>query len=221
MSAVAHIRQYKTGRFFSEEFRGDLSWNGYEHNMLMRNEGCGADGLPRFTEVAMALGADEDQDARGMASADLDRDGDLDIVLNHNPGDNGIRERGRAVVLRNDLGDRRNWLAVDLVGTRSNRDAVGAVVLLQAGDLKLMRHVEAGSGYASQNSLRLHFGLGDAPRIDDLTVRWPSGIVEIFPDLPVNRGVRIVEGEGRAEVEESPPSVTDTTAQSIPGETAG
>jgi hypothetical protein len=187
--------------------------------MLMRNDGCGADGLPRFTEVAMALGADEDEDARGMATADLDQDGDLDIVLNHNPGDSGNPERGRAVVLRNDLGNRRNWLAVDLVGTQSNRDAVGAVVQLQAGDLKLMRQVEAGSGYASQNSFRLHFGLGEESRVDDLTVRWPSGTVEIFPDLPVNRRLRIVEGEGR--VETAAPSLARSTPQATEGETTG
>jgi len=204
VSAVAHIREYKTGRFFTEEFRGDLSWNGYEHNMLLRNEGCSADGLPRFTEVAMALGADEDQDARGMASADLDQDGDLDIALNHNPGDSGKPERGRAVVLRNEIGNRRHWLAVDLVGTESNRDAVGAEVRLRAGDLALMRQVEAGSGYASQNSFRLHFGLGDETRIDELAVRWPSGQEETFTDLPADRRLRLIEGEGRVE-EMAPP----------------
>lgn len=165
--------------------------------MLMRNDGVDADGTPRFTEVAMALGADEDQDARGMATADLDQDGDLDVILNHNPGDCNQPERGRAVVLRNEIGSRRNWLALDLVGTQSNRDAVGAVVELNARDLTLMRQVEAGSGYASQHSFTLHFGLGDRQRVQDLTVRWPSGQVEIFPNLEANQRLRIVEGEGR------------------------
>lgn len=176
-----------------------MSWNGYEHNMLMRNEGCDADGQPRFTELAMAVGADEDQDARGMASADVDRDGDLDIVLNHNPGDSGIRERGKAVVLRNEIGAKRHWLALDLVGTRSNRDAVGAEVRLRAGDLQVMRQVEAGSGYASQNSFRLHFGLGERTQIDEMTVRWPSGLEERFTDLPADRWLRLTEGEGSLE----------------------
>ena len=196
MSAVAHIDEYKTGRFYSDEFRGDMSWNGWENNVLLRSEGCGADGIPRFTDVAMALGADDQFDTRGMAFLDFDNDGDLDLALNHNPGDNDDPSRRRAVLLRNDIGQRRPWLAVELTGTGSNRDAVGAVVVARTGGLTQMRLVTAGSSYASQHAMRLHFGLGEHDVVDQLEVRWPSGLIETFDSLASRQLVRIVEGEG-------------------------
>ena len=69
MSAVAHIKQYKTGAFYADEFRGDISWNGYEHNVLLRNDGRDASGNLRFTDIGMAVGADDEKDGRGMARA--------------------------------------------------------------------------------------------------------------------------------------------------------
>ncbi len=200
MSAVAHIDEYKTGRFYSDEFRGDMSWNGWENNVLLRNEGRGEDGIPRFTDVAMALGADDQFDTRGIALLDFDNDGDLDIAINHNPGDNDDAGRRSAVLLRNDIGDRRGWLAVELKGTRSNPDAAGATVTVRAGDLSQMRLVSAGSSYASQHAMRLQFGLGDLELVDELEVRWPSGEVETFEDLAPRQLVRIVEGEGIVEL---------------------
>lgn len=196
MSAVAHIDEYKTGRFYTDEYRGDMSWNGYENNNLFRNEGCDADGVPRFTDVAMALGADDGRDARGIAIADYDNDGDLDIAVNHNIGDHGPSDRANATYLRNDIGAARAWLAVELQGTLSNRDAVGAMVTVITGDREQLRLLSAGSSYASQHSHRLYFGLGDRERIDRLTVRWPSGGSVTFEDLAVRQLVRIVEGEG-------------------------
>jgi hypothetical protein len=196
LSAVAHIKQYKTGQFYTDEFRGDISWNGYEHNVLLRNEGKGPDGVLRFTDVAMAVGADDDKDGRGMAVADFDNDGGLDIVINNNPGDSGIAERARATLLHNNVGPRRNWLAVELQGTKSNRDAVGAEVRIETGGVKQMRHVTAGSGYASQDGARLYFGLDDKTRVDLMTVKWPSGLVERFENVKARQLVRITEGAG-------------------------
>jgi len=196
LSAVAHIKQYKTGQFYADEFRGDISWNGYEHNVMLRNEGKGADGVLRFTDVGMAVGADDDKDGRGMAVADFDNDGALDIVINNNPGDSGIGERARATLLHNNVGQRRNWLAVELQGTKSNRDAVGAEVRIEAGGSRQMRHVTAGSGYASQNSARLYFGLDDKPIVDELTVKWPGGGTERFENIAARHLLRITEGQG-------------------------
>ena len=106
MSAVAHIQEYKTGLFYTDEFRGDMSWNGYEHNVLLRNDGPDARGRLEFTDVAMALGADRVKDARGTAMADFDNDGDLDIVINNNPGDSRNQKRARATLLRNEIAKR-------------------------------------------------------------------------------------------------------------------
>ena len=196
MSAVAHIKQYKTGAFYTDEFRGDISWNGYEHNVLLRNDGPDASGNLRFTDIGMAVGADDDKDGRGMALADFDNDGDLDIVVNNNPGDSGLEERARATLLRNNVGEHRTWLAVELRGTKSNRDGVGAVVVIEAGGEKQMRDVTEGSGYASQNGTRLYFGLGDKTQAETMTVRWPSGLAEKFENIKSKHLVRITEGKG-------------------------
>src|SRR5262245_52847477 len=107
MSAVAHIKRYKTGEFYTDEFRGDFSWNGYEHKVLLRNEGI-TQGLPRFSDVSMAVGADDIKDGRGLAVADFDNDGALDLVINNTPGDNGC-DSVPPTLLRNKIGARRNW----------------------------------------------------------------------------------------------------------------
>ncbi len=194
MSAVAHIKEYKTGKFFSDEFRGDSSWNGFEHNVLLRNEGTDATGTPYFNDVAMAVGADDIRDARGMAVADFDNDGDMDIVINNNPGDSGRAEMAQAVLLRNNTGEHRNWLAIELRGSQSNRDGVGAVATIESGSGKQLRYVTAGSGYASQQSARLYFGLNDQIQVDSITVRWPSGSVQRFENVKANQLVQITEG---------------------------
>lgn len=196
MSAVAHIKEYKTGRFYSDDFRGASSWNGYESNVLLRNEGPDEAGQPRFVDVALALGAADDGDARGLAVADWDNDGDLDLAINHNPGASGQLERARPTLLRNDVGNRRRFLSVDLQGTRSNRDGVGALVTVEAGGRRQMQVVGAGSSYASQQSLRLHFGLGQAAQVDALGVRWPGGATERFENLPADSRVLVREGAG-------------------------
>ncbi len=195
MSAVAHIDEYKTGTFYTDEFRGGMSWNGWETNTLLRNNGCTADG-PRFTDVSSALGAGQGGDARGIAVADYDNDGDLDLAINHNPGDNERLERRAAVLLENRIAGARGWLAVELTGTASNRDAVGAVVIIEAGDLEQMRQVTAGSSYASQHSQRLYFGVGESNEIERLTVIWPSGTREEYTKLPARTLLRAVEGGG-------------------------
>ena len=201
MSAVAHINDYKTGKFYRDEFRGNISWNGYEHNVLLRNDGAAPDGTLQFSDVAMAAGADDIRDARGVATADFDNDGDLDIVVNNNPGDSGRAELSRATLLRNNVGERRNWLAIELRGTESNRDAVGASVTLEAGGEKFTRLVSAGSGFASQQSARLYFGLGDMKEVDAMTVRWPNGRIQKFSKdqnqiIAARQLVRITEGQG-------------------------
>lgn len=155
----------------------------------MRNLGNG-----RFVDVAQAVGVDDIRDTRGVAVADFDNDGDLDVVVNHNPG---IRTEIAPTLYRNDIGQRQHWLQVELVGTRANRDAVGSEVRLDLADGRtLTRHVLIGSGYASQSSRRLHFGVGETERIKSLEVTWlgPGGGRDVFEDLRANQFLRIVQG---------------------------
>ena len=90
---------------------------------------------------------------------------------------------------------------MELTGTDSNREGIGAIVTIEAGGNHQMRQVEAGSGYASQHGTRLYFGLGDAAQIDALTVRWPSGAVEAYEDLKTRALVRITEGAGAGQLD--------------------
>lgn len=147
----------------------------------------------------MAFGADDKKDARGMAVVDIDNDGDLDIVVNTNPGDHGVDTVAPAV-LRNDIGQTRNFLMVELEGVKSNRDALGATVHIETEPdadgkpLTLMRHVHCGSGYASQNDHRLFFGLNDRKEIRKMEIHWPSGATQKFEHLKPNRLIKVTEG---------------------------
>lgn len=189
-SAVADIKTYKSGKFYSDEFRGDNSWNGNEHKVLLKNLGNG-----QYVDVGFALGADDIRDGRGVAVADFGNNGRFDIVVNNNPG---IGNEIAPVLYRNDIGQWRNWLEVDLVGTLANRDAAGSEVRIELPDgRKMLRHVMIGSGYASQSSRRLHFGIGDAKQISKLTVRWlgPGGGEDVFENVPANQILRIIQGQ--------------------------
>jgi thiol-disulfide isomerase/thioredoxin len=125
-----------------------------------------------------------------VAVADLDLDGGLDLVVRS-------VARKKITYLHNELAARSRFLRVDLVGTRSNRDAVGAVVRIKAAGQRQMRVRMAGNGFQAQSESTLHFGLGEAERTDELVVQWPSGLEERFENVPAGHLVRIVEGEGR------------------------
>jgi len=158
---------------------GEMSWSGHQKKKLFRNLGNGS-----FKEIAAAAGVDNDLDGRGVGVADLDGDGRLDFVQT-NAGQPSL-------LYRNVTAGGRHWLELELAGTKSNRDAIGARVTVTAGGMRMIREVNGGNGYASQSSRRLHFGLGNATRIDTVEIRWPSGIVQKV-DVPVDRLSRVVE----------------------------
>ena len=145
-----------------------------------------------FREVASAVGAAfaTPKVGRGAAYADIDNDGDLDVLLTSN--------NGEAHLYRNDLTVPNKSLRLTLVGTASNRDAIGAVVYFEAGDLRGSRMVKTGSSYLSQSERTLTLGLGTRPRVDRLIVQWPSGRREQYRGLQAGSNVQLVEGKGEA-----------------------
>lgn len=129
---------------------------------------------------------------RGSCFGDLDNDGDLDILVN-NCG-------GRPHLLLNQVGSRRNWILLNLIGSRSNRDGVGARIEVTTADGRQIDQVTGGGGYLGASDLRAHFGLGEAETIQSLRIRWPGGTEEVYRDLDSNRILSIREGAGKVEV---------------------
>ncbi|HEV7517224.1 MAG TPA: CRTAC1 family protein [Thermoanaerobaculia bacterium] len=161
---------------------GDMTWSGYQKKKLFKNLGNGS-----FREMAGEAGVDNDRDGRGVGVADFDNDGRLDFVQTN--------AAQPTLLYHNVTAGAGHWVELELTGTRSNRDAVGARVTLTAGSLKLIREVDGGNGYAGQSSKRLHFGLGGAAKVDAVEIRWPSGRVEKV-SLPVDRRSKVREGSG-------------------------
>jgi hypothetical protein len=158
---------------------GDNSLNGNERDCLFRNNGDGT-----FTDTAYVNDADRVEDGRGVAVFDYDADGRPDVVLRN--------YRQPAQLLRN-VGAPTHWLRLKLVGTRSNRDAVGARVTLASGGLRQTREVHAGSAYLSGSSLIQQFGLGAARIADEIRIRWPSGAESVLTDVAADRLVVVRE----------------------------
>jgi hypothetical protein len=119
--------------------------------------------------------------------ADLDNDGDLDIVI--------VNIDDSPTLLRNDAGNVNNWLTVALVGKAWNRQAIGARVTLTTHGRSQSREVRAGTGYLSQDDLRMHFGLGQATVADRIVIRWPAGESDVMEDVAGNRLVWVTQGQ--------------------------
>jgi enediyne biosynthesis protein E4 len=151
-----------------------------------------------FKDVSAQAGAvfKRDFSGRGMAVGDLDNDGDLDVLVSNN---------GEApLLLRNDGGNRQNWLGLHLVANRSNPAAVGAIISWQAGGMKRSRLKTGGGSYLASHDPREVLGLGLVSKIDSVEIRWPSGKVDRLTNLPVNTYIKVVEGEGLAKSGKSP-----------------
>jgi len=128
--------------------------------------------------------------ARGMAIGDYDNDGATDVLIANNDGP--------PILLHNNVGSQNHWLGIRLVGTKSNPDAIGARIIYQAQDLKQQRMKVGGGSFLSSHDPRMVLGLGSRSKIDWLEIKWPlpSGKVERFSGLPVDRYITIVEGTG-------------------------
>ena len=155
-----------------------------EHKLLYWNDHGG-----KFRDISMTSGPGISTpfNSHGVAAADFDNDGNVEILVNNS--------HDRPSLLKNN-GDHGNWILLELQGTKSNRDAVGARVTLRTGKHQQTQEVRSGGGYDSQSDFRLHFGLGAATKTDDIEIRWPSGLVQHLPNVIGNRIVKIREGTG-------------------------
>jgi len=147
-------------------------------------------GKGRFRDVASAQGGGfaAPRVGRGLAFGDFDRDGDVDILLTTN--------NGPAYLFRNDVPAGQRSLRLYLTGTKSNRDAIGAVVRIFHGGISQMRVVHSGSSYLSQSERALTFGVGKAEQVDRVMVEWPSGISQEFTRISTKYGHQLTENRG-------------------------
>ena len=159
-----------------------------QRKLLHRNNRDGT-----FSEVAAQFGSAlmEERASRGTAFGDIDNDGDVDIVVNDLDS--------LPQVLRNDGGSKNNWISIKTIGTKSNRNGIGAKVKVVSGDLTQLDEVRSGGSYISQNDLKLHFGLEKRTTVDLIQVRWPSGAVDTLTNVKINKVVTVKEGKGLVE----------------------
>jgi len=173
------------GHVYSQIANRKLHVSYREPKVLYRNLRNG-----RFEDVSSKMGAAlrAENVARGCAFGDFDNDGDVDVIINNLDGP--------PTLLRNDGGNKNNWIMIKCIGTKSNRSAIGTRVKVKCGDHSQIDEVMSGSSYYSQNDFRLHFGLGSAAKVDRVDLTWPSGVKETFPNLPVNRLIVVQETKG-------------------------
>jgi Flp pilus assembly protein TadD len=153
-----------------------------QRNVFLRNDGRGG-----FDDVSGAVGLDLNQDGRSFGVLDLDGDGDPDLAVM------AARQAPQLRIFRNDH-PFRSAIAIRLTGTASNRDAVGARVRVETESMRGVKLVQAGSGFLSQHSKELLFGLGSSRTLRTLVVEWPSGTRQVFEHLPVDMRYRLTEG---------------------------
>ncbi|MEO5816234.1 MAG: CRTAC1 family protein [Gemmatimonadaceae bacterium] len=172
------------GRFFEDAATwppfGDASLSGYEKSRVYLNRGVAG-----WVDVAKQVGVTDELDGRAVALADLSSRGAVDVI---------VANQNQPASLYRDFPDSSNhWIGFKLIGTRSNRSAIGAEVLLQTGDLRQRRVVDGGSGFASQNDRRLHFGLGAREWVDRVVIQWPSGMRQTLSRPPIDQIVTVTE----------------------------
>ncbi len=193
MGLAAACAQYTSwsGNFFdfNNDGYGDLFIsNGNPHRLigeedllLINNAGN------RFDNMSHELGPDFQAKfvSRGSAVGDFDDDGDLDILeLN-------LNDRPR--LLLNDGGNRKNWIMLHLIGTQSNRDAIGSMIKLTIGEISQTKWKMSNTGYLSQSDYRIHFGIGDNTQVDKIEIRWPTGKIHTLKNVKVNQTITVKE----------------------------
>ena len=173
----------------NELIRADGTWSGYERNIFYANNGDGT-----FSDISGVIGLDFLEDGRAFALADFDDDGRQEVFLKNR---NGPQLR----LLKNVMENLPLSIAFRLRGTKSNRDAIGAVVTLETELGRQTRSLQAGSGFLSQHSKDVCFGMGPAKGPVRASICWPSGLVQELHDLPINHRVWVEEGSEPSKIE--------------------
>ena len=180
----------------NELIRADGTWSGYESNVLYANNRNGT-----FSDISGAIGMNFLEDGRSFVLADLDHDGRQELILKN-------RNAPQVRILENVMPSLPPSISFRLRGTKSNRDAIGAVIPLETESGKQIRMVQAGSGFLSQHSKELFFGLGEVKGSIRASIRWPGGSVQYLSNLPVNHRISVEEGSESLKVEAFQPSAT-------------
>lgn len=183
-------RDYEQGwNAINELIRSDYSWSGYERNVFHANRRDGT-----FEDISGAIGLDFREDGRAFALADFDHDGRQELLLKN-------RNAPQLRLMKNVISDLPPAIAFRLRGTKSNRDAIGAVVTIETASGQQMRMLQAGSGFLSQHSKELFFGLGSSNGPVNVSIRWPSGLAQRVSNLPPGHRIWIEEGSGTHRME--------------------
>jgi hypothetical protein len=161
---------------------GNASLSGYEPSRVYINRGVAG-----WVDVAKNIGVTDLYDGRAVALADLSNRGAVDVIV--------ANQNQPAILYRDYPDSTSHWIAFKLIGTRSNRSAIGAEVTIESGDLTQRRVVDGGSGFASQNDRRLHFGLGSREWVDRVVIQWPSGTRQVLTRPPIDGFVTVTEPE--------------------------
>src|SRR5262252_417163 len=173
----------------NELIRADGTWSGYERNVFFANNRDGT-----FSDVSAVAGLDFLEDGRSLSFCDIDQDGRLEIILKS-------RSAPQLRVLKNVIVDLPPSISFRLKGTRSNRDAIGASITIEAGKLSQTRMLKAGSAFLSQHTKDLLFGLGADNGPVQATIHWPGGLVQELRNLPANHRIWVEEGAEPSRVE--------------------
>ncbi len=173
----------------NELIRSDRTWSGYERNVFFANNRDGT-----FSDVSGVVGLDFIEDGRAFALADFDHDGRLEVFLKNRSGP-------QLRVLQNVMQNLSPSIAFRLRGNKSNRDAIGSVITLQTELGRQTRTLQAGSGFLSQHTKEVFFGLGTTKGPIRASIQWPSGLVQELRDLPFNHRIWIEEGMQPSHIE--------------------
>ena len=185
----------------NELIHSDGTWSGYERNVCYLNNQDGS-----FSDVSGVVGLDFVEDGRSFALADFDQDGRQEVLLKN-------RNAPQLRLLKNGIEALPPSIAFRLRGARSNRDAIGATVMLQTERGHQTRTLRAGSGYLSQHSKQIFFGLGESKGPIQASIRWPSGLVQNLHDLKPNHRIWVEEG---SELVRTEPFLARPLPQAVP-----